>query len=259
MSGDISQITHVIRAAGRELTGSDREGMESLGCVRVIAAWAQMVAFGHHGASPMPVGGLEQASLGQFALAAQSITASLASELHRAATPERDAERFAALDDLGTAASEAGVALRMCGALPADPEGIRALAGLIRALDSPDPAAAAAEAAAEPSTEQSPATPFQAMIGRPPNPATLLGLDVAIAEAARARTRPGLSARLRRRRRRDRELSVARGDVLVEAADLLAAGVAAVGAGAAPIERAAFENLAQRARWHRERVATLDT
>ena len=214
-----------------------------------------MVAFGHHGASPVMVGGLEKASLGQFALAAQSITASLAAELHRAATPERDAERFAALDDLGTAASEAGLALRMCGAMPADPEGIRALAGLIRAIDSPDPAAAAAEAAA--ATEQSPATPFQALIGRPPNPATLLGLDEAIAEAARARTRTGLSARLRQKR--GRGLSVARADVLVEAFDLLAAGVAAVGVGAAPIERAAFENLAQRARWHRERLVTCDT
>ncbi|NLV78020.1 MAG: hypothetical protein GXY65_01505 [Rhodococcus sp.] len=52
-----------------------------------------------------------------------------------------------------------------------------------------------------------------------------------------------------------RKLSAVRADVLVDVLGRLAADVEAVGEGPVPVERAAFDDMAERARWHRERVA----
>ncbi|MBM4574872.1 hypothetical protein GS896_25195 [Rhodococcus hoagii] len=234
MSAGIERVASAVAEAADDLCTDELPGLRSVARLQVLTALADRIA--GHGDDDTGMT-LEQASMGQFWLAASSITGALAHDLHSAATPGSEADRMAALDELDAALRETGAQIHTCGPLVGDPAAIRAIAASIRlggvSVDVPESTV--------------PSTPFMEVLAHNPAPGTLDHLVGVLDRAASGRR--GLLRWVT-----SRTPEVRRADVLIDTIECFVSQLPAAGPGAAPAERAAFENLAKRARWHRDRL-----
>lgn len=257
----------LVDAAGLVKDGSVA-GAHTVAVLRVVERWSWDLAAGRIGTLDLSrrLGALQYASIGQFALAVNRIGGGLAAALDAEVTPERDADRMAALDELTAVIAETG-ATPTLHAMPTDPDAIRQLAAMLRLRA---PGAASGEGhpnSIEPRESDTArgcaATVFERVREVTPAAASLIAIDALVVDcapsvsmlvyegAARWRER---WARRRRNTAEGQSPVLARADGLVNTAAELAGRVAALGAGAAPQERAALDQVVERARWHRDRV-----